>query len=137
MVSLDKTSACHLHHHASCRASFCFVGLLGGGCNSLSVLVVLATFLSVVGCVGPAVVLTMLTELHGVSFLRDLLTLVRRRPFLGAGLRPSQGCTILSPVLSQLCAFLVQQVLDVLQVRKQLPWGLGECQMGPIVLIHP
>ena len=40
-----------------------FVGLFFGGCNnSLFVLVVLATFLSVMGCVGPAVVLAMLTE---------------------------------------------------------------------------
>ena len=50
------------------------VGLLGGGCNSLSVLVVLATFLGAVGRVGPAVVLAMLAELHGASFLRDSLT---------------------------------------------------------------
>ena len=49
------------------------VWLLGGGCNSLSVLVVLSTFLGVVGRVGPAVVLAMLEELHGASFLRDLL----------------------------------------------------------------
>jgi hypothetical protein len=50
------------------------VGLIGRGCNRLSVLDVLATFFSVVGRVGPAVVLAMLTELCSASFLRDSLT---------------------------------------------------------------
>ena len=49
------------------------VGLLGGGCNSLPVLVVLATFLGVVGCEGPAIVLAMLAELYGASLLGDKL----------------------------------------------------------------
>ena len=49
------------------------VGLLSGGRYSLSVLVVLASFFGVVGHVGPTVVLAMLAELHGVSFLGDLL----------------------------------------------------------------
>ena len=49
------------------------IGLLGRGCNSLPVLVVLATFLGVVGRVGPTIVLAMLAELHGASLLGDLL----------------------------------------------------------------
>jgi hypothetical protein len=49
------------------------VRLLGGGCNSLPVLVVLATFFGVVGRVGPAIVLAMLAELCGASFLGDSL----------------------------------------------------------------
>ena len=50
-----------------------FKGLLGGGRNSLSVLVILVTFLGVVERVGPAVVLAMLAELRGASFLGDSL----------------------------------------------------------------
>jgi hypothetical protein len=49
------------------------VGLLSVGCYSLTILVVLATFLGIVGHVGPTVVLAMLAELCGASFLGDLL----------------------------------------------------------------
>jgi hypothetical protein len=49
------------------------VGLLGGGCYSLPVLVVLVTFLGVVERVGPAIVLAMLAELHSANLLGDSL----------------------------------------------------------------
>ena len=49
------------------------VGLLGGGCNSLTVLVVLATLFGIVGHVGPAIVLAMLAELSVANLLGDSL----------------------------------------------------------------
>ena len=53
--------------------SFLYVGLLPGGCYSLSIVVVLATLLVIVGRVGPTAVLAMLAELCRFSFLWDSL----------------------------------------------------------------
>jgi hypothetical protein len=49
------------------------VGLLSCCCCSLTILVVLATFLGIVGRVGPTIILAMLAEFCGASFLRDSL----------------------------------------------------------------
>ena len=45
-----------------------------GGCYSLTILDILATFLGIVGRVGPAVILAVHAEFWGFDFLQDSFT---------------------------------------------------------------
>ncbi len=73
----------------------CIGGLTWGCTEGLAILVVLATVAGVVRQVRAAVSLASLAKLLGANLLRDSLRWAPRRTFLGAGISPATGLSLL------------------------------------------
>ncbi len=80
----------------------CVGGLTWGCTKGLAILDVLATVTGVVRLVRAAVSLASLAKLLGVNLLQDSLRRAPRRTFLGAGITPAVGLSLLRLALGLL-----------------------------------
>ncbi len=115
----------------------CVGGLTWGCTEGLAILVVLATVAGVVRQVRAAVSLASLAKLLGANLLRDSLRRAPRRTFLGAGITPAVGLSLLGLALGLLLLSipLVHDSLNVLQVRQKRARRFWDCGVHEVVLI--
>ncbi len=104
----------------------------------IAVFVIPATFLGVVSQMGATIVLAVLAELCWLAILPDSFTgIPRSRTLLGASpVNHRSGCLLFFCLETSL-VFLIHDALDCLKVLYKGPWGLGECQVRHVVLVHP